>query len=298
MIPTILAIFTITFVLMHATPGSPWDRAGRPLSAAVVENLNVKYGLDKPVWEQYLMFLWGIVSRGDLGDSYLRQGQSVSGIIVEYFPISLQLGLLAMAFALAGGLILGLIGALRPNSPIGYLSTFFSVIGISTPNYVVATLMVIFFSVQLGWLPTGGWDGITSNRVIIPVIALGLGPLAMISRYTRSAVLEVLSQDYIRTAHAKGVQPFFVQYRHVLPNAMITVITVTGISLVNVVTGSFFVETILNIPGIGRHFVTAVTSRDYPVIIGTTLLYAVLVMGMNLFVDIAYTVLDPRIKYG
>ncbi len=298
MIPTILAIFTITFFLMHATPGSPWDDSGRPLPANVIANLNVKYGLDKPIGEQYLIFLWGIVSRGDLGDSYTRVGQSVSGIIVNYFPVSLQLGLLAMIFAIIGGFVLGLTGALRPNSPLGYLATFLSVIGISTPSYVVATLLVILLSLKFGWLPTGGWDGITSNKVIIPVIALGLGPMATISRYMRSSVLEVLSQDYIRTAHAKGLAERFIQYRHVIPNALITVVTVTGISLVNVVTGSFFVETILNIPGIGRHFVTSVTGRDYPVIIGTTLLYAMLVMVMNLAVDVAYTVLDPRIKYG
>ncbi len=298
MIPTILAIFTITFFLMHATPGSPWDNQGRPLPLHVIENLNAKYGLDKPVWEQYLIFLWGILSRADLGDSYMRAGQSVTGLLVDYFPISLQLGLLAMTFAVIGGLLLGVLGALRPNTTLDYVTTFLSVIGISTPNYVVASLLVILLSIQFDLLPTGGWDGILSNRVIIPVIALGLGPMATIARYTRSAVLEVLSQDYIRTARAKGVSSRNVHIGHVLPNAMISVVTVAGISLVNVVTGSFFVESILNIPGIGRHFVTSVTARDYPVIIGTTLLYATLVMVMNLVVDIAYTILDPRIKFG
>jgi ABC-type dipeptide/oligopeptide/nickel transport system permease component len=297
MIPTILAIYTITFFLMHATPGSPWDDSGRPLPAHVIENLNVKYGLDKPVGEQYLIFLWGILTRGDLGDSYTRAGQSVSGLLIEHFPVSLQLGLLAMTFATIGGLTLGILGALRPNSPLDYVTTFLSVIGISTPSYVAATLMVILFSLYLGWLPTGGWDGLLSNRVIIPVIALGLAPMATMARYTRSAALEVMSQDYIRTAHAKGVANRNVYLRHVMPNALISVVTVAGISLVNVVTGSFFVESILNIPGIGRYFVTSVTGRDYPVIIGTTLLYAVLVMIMNLAVDIAYTVLDPRIRH-
>lgn len=297
MIPTILAIFTITFFLMHATPGSPWDDSGRPLPAHVIENLNAKYGLDKPIGEQYLIFLWGIITRGDLGDSYSRAGQSVSGLLINHFPVSLQLGLLAMTFATVGGLTLGLLGAIRPNSPLDYVTTFLSVIGISTPSYVAATLLVILFSLYLGWLPTGGWDGILSNRVIIPVIALGLSPMATMARYTRSAALEVISQDYIRTAHAKGVAVRSVYLRHVMPNALISVVTVAGISLVNVVTGSFFVESILNIPGIGRYFVTSVTGRDYPVIIGTTLLYAVLVMIMNLVVDIAYTVLDPRIRH-
>jgi ABC-type dipeptide/oligopeptide/nickel transport system permease component len=297
MIPTILAIFTITFFLMHATPGSPWDDSGRPLPAHVIENLNAKYGLDKPIGEQYLIFLWGIITRGDLGDSYNRAGQSVTGLLLDHFPVSLQLGLLAMTFATIGGLTLGVLGALRPNSPLDYATTFLSVIGISTPSYVAATLMVILFSLYLGLLPTGGWDGILSNRVIIPVIALGLAPMATMARYTRSAALEVMSHDYIRTAHAKGVALRNVHFRHVLPNALISVVTVAGVSLVNVVTGSFFVESILNIPGIGRYFVTSVTGRDYPVIIGTTLLYAVLVLIMNLVVDIAYTVLDPRIRH-
>jgi len=298
MFPTMLAIFTITFFLMHATPGSPWDDAGRPLPANVIENLNAKYGLDKPVWQQYLIFLWGIISRGDLGDSYTRAGQSVSGLLLEHFPVSLQLGLVAMVFAIIGGLTLGLVGALKPNSLLDNVTTFLSVIGISTPSYVVATLLVILFSLWLDWLPTGGWDGIFSERAIIPVIALGLSPIATIARYTRSAVIEVISQDYIRTAHAKGVAAYNVHLHHVLPNALISVVTVAGVSLVNVVTGSFFVESILNIPGIGRYFVTSVTGRDYPVIIGTTLLYATLVMIMNLMVDLAYTVLDPRIKFG
>lgn len=298
MIPTMLAIFTITFFLMHATPGSPWDDSGRPLPVHVVEQLNEKYGLDKPVWEQYLSFLWGILSRGDLGVSYTSAGQTVSGILATYFPISLQLGLLAMAIALFGGLTLGLLGALRPNSWLDNITTFLSVIGISTPNYVVATLLVILLSLWLSLVPTGGWDGITSNRVIIPVIALALGPMAIIARYSRSAAIEIKSQDFIRTARSKGVTERRVYLSHVLPNALISTVTVAGVGLVQVITGSFFVESILNIPGIGRYFVTSVTARDYPVIIGTTLLYAALVMIVNLIVDIAYTVLDPRIRYN
>ncbi len=296
--PTLLAVFTITFFLMHATPGSPWDETGRPLPINVVETLNEKYGLDKPIWEQYGIFLWGIVTEGDLGESYIRQGQSVRGVLTDRFPVSLQLGLYAMGFALTGGIILGVIGSIKPNSLLDNFTTFLSVIGISTPNYVAATLMVILFAVWLDWLPTGGWDGALSNRVIIPVIALGLGPMAIIARYTRSSVIESLSQEYVRTARSKGLSERRVFISHVLPNALISVVTVAGISLVDVVTGSFFVESILNIPGIGRYFVTSVTARDYPVIIGTTLLYATLVIIMNLIIDLAYTVLDPRIRYS
>ena len=297
MIPTMLAIITITFFLMHATPGGPWDRTGRPLPVNVIENLNEKYGLDKPVWEQYTHFLWGMVSRGDLGTSYTRVGQGVTDLIVEHFPVSFQLGVMAMGLATLGGVTLGLIGALKPGTLLDNASTFLSVIGISTPNYVAATLLVIVFAVWLDWLPTGGWDGIFSQKAIIPVIALALGPLAIIARYTRSSVLEVLTKDYIRTAHSKGLARVHVLVRHALPNAMISVATVAGIGLANVVTGSFFVESILQLPGIGRYFVLSVTARDYPVIIGTTLLYAGLVMLMNLVVDITYTFLDPRIRY-
>ena len=297
MIPTMVAIITITFFLMHATPGGPWDRTGRPLPVNVIENLNEKYGLDKPVWEQYTRFVWGMISRGDLGTSYTRVGQGVTDLIVEHFPVSFQLGVMAMGVATVGGVTLGLIGALRPGTLLDNASTFLSVIGISTPNYVAATLLVIVFAVWLDWLPTGGWDGIFSQKAIIPVIALALGPLAIIARYTRSAVLEVLTKDYIRTAHSKGLTRIYVLVRHALPNAMISVATVAGIGLANVVTGSFFVESILQLPGIGRYFVLSVTARDYPVIIGTTLLYAALVMLMNLIVDITYTFLDPRIRY-
>ena len=296
-IPSILAIYTITFFLMHATPGGPWDSIGRPLPLNVIENLNIKYGLDKPVSYQYLKFLSGIILEGDLGDSYSRIGQSVSKIIIDRFPVSFQLGVLAISLALVGGLTLGLIGAVKHNTFLDTITTFFSIIGTSTPNYVVATILIILLSIYLGWLPTGGWDGITSNKVIIPVIALSFGPMAVIARYTRTSVLESLGQDYIRTAHSKGLKSYIVFTRHALRNALIPVTTVAGISFADVITGSFFVESICMVPGIGRYFVTSVTARDYPVILGTTLLYAVLVMIMNLVVDIGYAYLDPRIRY-
>lgn len=296
-IPSMLTIYTITFILMHATPGGPWDSIGRPLPLNVIENLNIKYGLDKPVWQQYLIFLEGIVFRGDLGDSYSRIGQKVTEILVSHFPVSFQLGVLAISVALIGGLSLGLIGAVKHNTIIDNITTFFAIIGTSTPNYVAATILVILLSVWLGWLPTGGWDGIFSNKVIIPVIALSLGPMAVIARYTRSSVLEALGQDYIRTAHSKGLKKYIVFTRHALRNAMISVVTVAGISFASVITGSFFVESVCMVPGIGRYFVTSVSARDYPVIMGTTLLYAILVMIMNLIVDIGYAYLDPRIRY-
>lgn len=296
-IPSLLIVFTITFLLMHATPGGPWDRDERPLPQNVIDTLNVKYGLDKPIWEQYGIFLSDIL-HGDLGTSYSHYGQDVTTILASFFPVSMQLGIVAMLLALLGGLTLGLISGVNHNTAADYLATFLAVFGVSTPNYVVATLLIILFSIYLGWLPTGGWDGIFSVKIIIPAIALALGPLALIARYTRSSVLEVLQSDYVRTARAKGLPESRILIRHVLRNALVPVATVAGIAFAEIVTGSFFVESVTAVPGIGRYFVTSVAGRDYPVIIGTTLLFAAIVMIMNLIVDLGYVYLDPRVRYN
>jgi ABC-type dipeptide/oligopeptide/nickel transport system permease component len=297
LIPSMLVVFTITFVLMHATPGGPWDRGERPLPQLTIDNLNAKYGLDKPIWEQYVIFL-GRTLRGDLGASYSRYGQDVTTILASFFPVSLQLGAVAMVIALTIGLTLGVLAAVKHNTWIDYVASFLSVFGVSTPSYVVATVLIILFAVRLGWLPTGGWKGITSRLVIIPATALSLRPLALIARYTRSSVLDVLGKDYVRTARAKGLRERTVLVRHALRNALIPVVTVGGIAFADVVTGSFFVESVCAVPGIGRYFVSSVMGRDYPVIIGTTLLYAVLVMIMNLVVDVTYVFIDPRVRLG
>ena len=295
--PSLLAVYTITFFLMHATPGGPWDTDSRPLPPEVIARLNEKYGLDKPVWQQYLDFLGGILTRGDLGISYNRAGQEVTTILGSFFPVSLQLGLVAITIAIVVGALLGLVAAVNHNSPLDYISTFIAIVGVSTPNYVVATLLIILLAVQLGWLPTGGWDGLWSNKIIIPSIALALQPMALLARYTRASLLDVLRRDYVRTARAKGLREQVVLLQHALRNALIPVLTVAGIAFANVVTGSFFVESVCTVPGIGRYFVSSVLARDYPVIIGTTLLYAALVMVMNLVVDILYVFVDPRLRY-
>lgn len=299
LVPSLLAVYTITFFLMHATPGSPWnDDGGRPIPPQVVERLNERYGLDQPVWRQYATFLGGIVTRGDLGDSYSRVGQSVATILRSFFPISLQLGLVAMAIAVVAGVALGIASAVYHNTWVDRLATFLSIVGISTPNYVVATLLVLLLAVQLGWVPTGGWDGIFSKRIIVPALALALGPTALIARYTRASMLDTLRLDFVRTAKAKGMAGRRVLLRHALPNALMPVLTVAGVAFTEVVTGSFFVETITGVPGIGRYFVTSVAARDYPVIIGTTLLFAVVVMTMNLIVDLLYFLVNPKLRYG
>ena len=297
LVPGLLAVYTITFVVMHATPGGPWDTSEKPLSAEVIANLNHQYHLDDPLWKQYLDYLWGVVRYGDFGPSYFNPNMSVSDIIVHFWPVSIQLGLVAMAFALLMGLGLGVISAVYHNRWLDYAATFCSIIGISTPVYVVVTLLILVFAVDLHWVPTGGWDGLFSNRVWIPALALAVGPGALLARYTRSSMLEVVCQDYIRTARAKGLGERVVIVRHALKNALIPVTTVAGIAFARVITGSFFVETIATVPGLGRYFVNSINGRDYPVLMGTVLLYAFVIALMNLAVDIAYAFLDPRVRY-
>ncbi len=296
LVPTILAIYTITFVLMHATPGGPWsDQGDKPIPPIVLERLNKAYGLDKPLWRQYVAYLNNVL-HGDFGPSYSSRGQTVSDIIRSTFPVSLKLGLIAMGFAIVIGVTLGVLGAIRHNGIIDYLTSFSAIIGISTPPYVVVSVLVLVFASRLHVLATGGWDGVFSSKIIIPVFALSLYPAAVLARYTRSSMLDVLKMDYIRTARAKGLHETRVIVRHSIQNALLPVITVAGLILAEVITGSFFVESIYSVPGIGRYFVQSITTRDYPVILGTVLLFGALISIMNLVVDILYQFLDPRIE--
>lgn len=293
--PTLFVIYTLTFFLIHATPGSPWSQGEKPVPPIVLKRLNAAYGLDKPVWQQYFDYLRNIL-RGDFGPSYTSRSLTVTGIIRETFPVSLQLGLLAMAIALAVGLPFGIIGALKHNSFADYLSGFITVVGISTPSYVAVSLLVLIFANTLHLLPTGGWDGLWSTKALIPAVALALYPAAVLARYMRSSMLEVLSAEYLRTARAKGLSQWSVITTHALRNALLPVITVSGITLADVITGSFFVETIYQVPGIGRYFVDSITRHDYPVVLGTVLLYGAIVAVMNLIVDLLYPLLDPRMS--
>jgi ABC-type dipeptide/oligopeptide/nickel transport system permease component len=294
LIPTLLLIYTLTFFLMHSTPGGPWDSGEKPIPADVQERLKAAYGLDKPLWQQYTDFL-GKAVRGDLGPSYTQRSRTVTDIIGDTFPVSLQLAAIATLIAVLVGVPLGVLGAVRHNRPLDYLSTFISVFGISTPAYVVTSLLVLLLASKLHWLPTSGWDGVRSPKVIIPALSLALYPMAVLARYTRSSLLEVLRIDYMRTARAKGLSERSVLLRHGIRNALLPVITIAGIVLADVATGSFFVETIYQVPGIGRYFVQSITARDYPVILGTVLLLGLVVSIMNLLVDLLYPLLDPRI---
>lgn len=295
-IPILLIVYSLTFLVIHATPGGPWDiDAEKVMPQAFAQTMRAKYHLDDPLWKQYVDYLWNLM-HGDLGPSYFSTLR-VSEIITEYWPVSIQLGAVAMGMALLVGIPLGAIAALKQNTWVDFSATFASLFFISTPSYVLVTMLIIIFSVELGWLPSGGWDGLLDRKVLIPAFALALGPAATLARYTRASLLEVLRMDYIRTARSKGLRESAVIVRHALKNAFIPVATVAGLSLAGVITGSFFVETLYRIPGIGRYFVSSASARDYPVVLGLTLLFATLITLVNLLVDLLYGLLDPRISY-
>jgi ABC-type dipeptide/oligopeptide/nickel transport system permease component len=298
LIPTLIIIYTITFVVMHATPGGPFDAAGdKPLPAATRKNLEKKYGLDKPLWQQYFVYLNNL-RQGDLGPSYAQRNRQVTEIIRDTFPISAQLGLVAVVISVIFGIGLGVVAAVRQNSIVDYAAMLFATVGISLPTFVTAAVLVWLLSLTLNLVPTNGWNGILDKRVIIPAIALSFIPIATFARYTRASVLGILRQDYVRTARAKGVSERAVLGRHVLRNALIPIATVAGVQFVFIATGSFYVETVCNIPGIGSYFVRSATGRDYGLLMALTLLFAVLIVIANLVVDILYAWLDPRISYN
>ncbi|HLJ58808.1 MAG TPA: ABC transporter permease [bacterium] len=296
-VPTMVIVYTLAFLLVHATPGGPWDNAEKPLAPQVIANLKAKYHLDAPLWTQYVLYLDNAV-HGSLGPSYVNTSQDVSEIIAEFFPVSMQLGAAAMLFAIAVGIPLGTLAAVYRNTPVDYAAMGAVVLGISIPNYVMATLLVTVFAVALHWVPTGGWRGLLDIRVLIPMVAIGFRPATILARYLRTSLLEVLHQDYIRTARAKGLAGSRVILRHGLRNALTPVATVSGILVADVITGSFFVETITRVPGIGRYFVTATTGRDYPVLLALALLFALIIITMNILVDLSYAALDPQVRYG
>ncbi len=294
--PSLLIVFTLTFFLVHATPGSPWDESEKPLPEAVKRNLALQYHLDDPLYKQYADYLANAL-RGDLGPSYRSVERSVSEIVGATLPVSVQLGLASILFALVLGIPLGALAAVKHNTWIDYVASLVTVLGIATPPFVRVSLLIVVLSLALGWLPTGGWEGIFDSRAIIPTLAIGMGPAAIFARYTRSSLLEVHGQDFIRTARAKGLSELAIVVAHAMKNALIPVVTVAGVTLANVITGAFFVERIYGVPGIARQFVDSVSGRDYPLLLGIVLVFALLIMVVNLLVDLSYGFLDPRIRY-
>jgi len=293
LVVVLFAVSFITFTLMHLVPGGPWDKE-KTLPPQVVEALNRKYGLDKPVYVQFGNFLLGVV-QGDLGVSYSYQDRPVTDILLQGLPKTVTLGVIAFLLALLIGIPLGMAAALRQNSIIDYSSVLFSTIFASIPGFVFGILLILVFSVFLHWLPTGGWG--SPAQLIMPSIALAALPAAYTARITRASTLEVSRQDYVRTARAKGLLERVVLTRHILRNALIPVVTIAGPELAFLISGSFIIENLFNIPGIGRLFVQGVFARDYPLIMGSILFYAFAVAVINLLVDLLYAAIDPRIRY-
>ena len=288
---TVWIVITVTFFVMHAVPGGPF-MSEKAVSAAAQEALEAKYGLDKPLMVQYLTYLKDVVTRFDFGPSIKLRGREVLDIILDGMKTSAKLGLFAAGLALVEGIIFGSVAALRRNKFIDKAIMVMTTAFISMPSFIMGSLMLIVLSVQLGWFPA---NGESAKGLILPVIALSLSPMANITRLTRSSMLDVLGQDYIRTARAKGVSPEKIIFGHALKNALIPVITYCGPMLAYIVTGSLVIEQVFAVPGIGRYFVSSITGRDYPLIMGTTIVLALLIVVMNLISDILYKVVDPRI---
>lgn len=325
-IPVVLGVAVFNFVLMRALPGGPFDFVGdRQLPPAVVANIEAKYHLDWPMWKQFVNYMIGDellggdgssqgIIRGDFGASLHFRNLSVTDIIKTTFPVSFQLGVLATVLAVIMGVPLGIVAALRQNSWIDYGSTFLAVFFLSVPNLVLAPLLIWIFAVSLGWLPVAGWGaekdfllGFLPNpadwnadyikHALLPVFALGTASAASIARLTRGSLLQVVREDYIRTARAKGLRERVIIIVHALKNSLIPVVTILGPIFAALVTGTFVVEQIFGINGMGKHFVQSVGNRDYPLLLGVTLLYSILLVISNLLVDITYAWLDPRIRY-
>ena len=295
--PTLLAMALVTFVVMHATPGSPLDpvaEGANPLSPEAQRNLAAHYGLDRPLPEQFAIFV-GKALRGDFGASFVYRTRTVREIIADTFPVSLLLGTMALALAVAAGLSLGILAAVHQNRTWDYVSVTLATSGVAVPNFVLAVFLIVLFSFVVPLFPTGGWD--SPRAWVLPTVTLALAPMGIIARFTRASMLDVIRADFTVTARAKGLGERAVIVKHVLKNALVPVVTLLGPMFAAVGTGSFFVESIFRVPGMGRFFVESMTGRDYPMIMAVVLLYGGFLAVMNLVVDLLYGALDPRIRY-
>ncbi|OYD08325.1 ABC transporter permease [Paludifilum halophilum] len=294
MLITLWLISTLTFILMNSIPGDPFT-SEKKLPESTLENLKAQYGLDKPLPMQYVVYMNNLI-HGDLGFSIKNVNRSVNDMLADGFPVSAQLGAQAMILAIFAGILMGTVAALRQNRMSDYSLMVLAVIGLSIPNFVIAPLFQKYFGLNWELLPIAGWGNF--DQTILPSIALAFTPLALVTRLMRSSMLEVLGQDYIRTARAKGLPPIRVISFHTLRNAIIPVITLIGPLTAAILTGSFVVEKIFSIPGIGKYFVESIINRDYPVIMGATIFFSAFLILMNFLVDLAYGYIDPRIKLG
>jgi ABC-type dipeptide/oligopeptide/nickel transport system permease component len=292
-VPVVLLVILMTFGLMRQIEGNPFRKSERAVPAAVQANLERRFHLDRPWYVQYGQYVKGVATF-DLGPSLVLRDRTVNDILKEQFPNSIELGLYAFGWAILFGIPAGVLAALRPSSRFDYGSMFFSNVGFALPNFLVATLLIYFVSVKWGLLPTSGWS--SWQHKLLPSLTLALVPMAYFARLVRGTMLETLQQDYVRTARAKGLRQSRVVTVHVLRNSLIPVVTAAAPLLGYIITGSFIVENIFAVPGIGRYYVTAVSARDYSVVMGLTVLLAIIVIFANLVVDILYGFLDPRIR--
>lgn len=292
------AVSLITFFLMKAIPAGPFDimaiKANVAISSGVKARLEAKYGLDQPVIIQYLRFMRNAASL-DFGYSFYYQGQTVREIFQEQWPYSIQLGVLTMMFSVVVGVGLGIAAGMKQGTLIDFIGTGVSLFCLATPSFVLALLMQIVFSVKLHWVPTGGWE--SPRQWVLPVLCNSLGPILVLQRYTRTSVVEVIRANYVRTARAKGLPERQVTFVHIFRNALIPIITVGGPILASLITGSFFIESIFRIPGIGQFWVSAVQNRDYPLIMATTIAWTTIISVTYLVTDVIYALVDPRVTY-
>lgn len=286
-------VSVITFSLMHAVPGGPFDEEKQPLPPAAKENILRKYGLDKPVWEQYLRYMWNALHL-DFGIPFQSPTETVIQLIERVWPPTLQLAGVVILISYSLGMVMGILAAIHQNSWLDHAVTAMATLGFAVPNFVIAIWMILIFSVTLHWLPTGGWG--KPENFIMPTLVYAAAPTALVARYTRVNMLEALRADYVRTAHAKGLPENMIIFRHILRNALIPLITVLGPQIPNIATGSIFIEAAFRIPGLGRFFVTSTYTRDYPMIMATILLVAFLWGITYLISDLLYTVIDPRVR--
>jgi len=289
-----LVVTMLIFGLMHAVPGGPFDQTQQPLRGPALANITRKYGLDQPIWRQYLHWLWALL-HGDLGIPFEQPTMSVTQLIRKAWPITLIVGGITIGISYVGGLIMGCIAALKHNTWLDWLLTSaVSTAGVALPNYVVGFLLISVFSVKLGWLPAGGWG--QPEDLILPVIAFSLYPMALMARYTRASTLEVTYADYVRMGRARGLSERRITLRYILRTALIPLITIMGPNIPNILTGSIFIEATFALPGLGSYFTTASLHRDYPLILALVLIVAVLWGTCYILSDIAYTLVDPRVR--
>jgi oligopeptide transport system permease protein len=294
-IPTLLVVITLAFFMMRLAPGGPFDQE-RALPPEIERNIRHFYKLDLPLWEQYLAYLWDLL-RGDLGPSFRNIDFTVGELIRTGFPASLRLGGSAIVLAVLLGVAAGTMAALRQNSMADYAVMSFAMIGIAIPNFVMAPLLTLFFGVYLGWFPVAGWGSGGPYNLFLPVVALALPQVAYIARLTRGSMVEVLHANFVRTARAKGLRERLVVVRHALRGGLLPVISYLGPATANIITGSVVIEMIFGLPGIGRYFIQGALNRDYTLVMGVVIFYAILIILLNLVVDLIYSLLDPKVKY-